>query len=219
MNIPFPLAAASFCFATAVLAVYLHHRRVGAVPVNTSHVNTRNESDAATVAGGTGTAHRIEQETRFPPQAETQTPDDDDADDSEYQRADPSKPRYKPRSILTDNEAEFFGRLETAVPEYRIFPQLSMTAIIEPASKDRYWTYFNRIAMQRVDYAVYTRDLKLICVIELDDRTHDGKHKRDERRDSRLTEAGVQTLRFDSRMKPRPEMLRAAIRRVVHHSP
>lgn len=134
----------------------------------------------------------------------------------EYERADPSKPRYKPRTLLTDNEAEFFARLETAVPEYRIFPQISMTAIIEPSSKDRYWTHFNRIAMQRVDYVVYTRDLRLICVIELDDRTHDKQQKRDERRDSRLSEAGVNTLRFDSRAKPRPEALRAAIRRLVH---
>jgi hypothetical protein len=218
MNIPFPLAAASFCFASALLAVYLHRRRIGAAPVDMSHVNTRNESESATASGGTGTAHRTEQETQFPTVAEMQPPEDDDADDSEYQRAEQGKPRYKPRPVLTDNEAEFFGRLEAAVPEYRIFPQLSMTAIIEPASKDRYWTHFNRIAMQRVDYAVYTRDLKLICVIELDDRTHDGKHKRDGRRDSRLTEAGVQTLRFDSRAKPRPEALRAAIRRFVHQS-
>jgi len=210
MNIPFPLAAAAFCFATALLAVNLHRRRVGSAPVSAAPVNTPNEEESAPVAGSTNTTHRIEQPM--------QAPEDDDAYDSEYQRAEPGKPRYKPRPILTDNEAEFFARLETAVPEYRIFPQLSMTAIIEPASKDRYWTYFNRIAMQRVDYAVYTRDLKLICVIELDDRTHDGKHKRDGRRDSRLTEAGVQTLRFDSRAKPRPEMLRAAIRRVVHHS-
>jgi hypothetical protein len=143
---------------------------------------------------------------------------DDDADEyvPSYGSAAPAGPKFRQCPIMTNNEMEFFDRLERACPEYRIFPQVSMAALIEPASRERYWLYFNKVAMLRCDYAVYTRDLKLLCVIELDDKTHDRKQKQDDKRDSRLSEAGINTLRFDSRRKPNVAALRAAIRRFEH---
>jgi len=143
---------------------------------------------------------------------------DDDEYVPSYGNAPPAGPKFRQCPIMTDNEMEFFDRLERACPEYRIFPQVSMTALIEPASRDRYWLYFNKVAMLRCDYAVYTRDLKLLCVIELDDKTHDRKQKQDDKRDSRLIEAGINTLRFDSRRKPNVDALGAAIRRFEHIS-
>ncbi|MGF6996819.1 hypothetical protein P3T25_005194 [Paraburkholderia sp. GAS32] len=129
-------------------------------------------------------------------------------EEPEYVRPDLNKPRYRQCPILTENEKEFFGRLVSAVPEYRIFPQVAMSAIIEPASSEYYMTYWNRIAMLRVDYAVYDQKFDLICVIELDDKTHDTRRKKDEKRDARMIEAGVRVLRYKSRSKPRPDAIR-----------
>ena len=119
-------------------------------------------------------------------------------------------PKYKAQAILTRNEAEFFQRLRRALPEAYIFPQVAMSALIGPASQGKASLYdFRRIAQKRVDYAVYTRDLKIVAVIELDDRTHNAG--RDAKRDAYLRSAGIRTVRFQSRAKPDEGQIRRAI--------
>lgn len=118
---------------------------------------------------------------------------------------------YKARRIMTDNEAEFFGRLVVALPEHYVFPQVAMTALIEAASRDKRKAHGDRlrIAQQRVDYVVCDRGGNVVAVVELDDRTH--SPGRDDVRDGRLLQAGLRTVRFQSRSKPGPEALRAAV--------
>lgn len=41
---------------------------------------------------------------------------------------------YRARKLMTDNEAEFFGRLVVALPDHYIFPQVAMSALIDSAS-------------------------------------------------------------------------------------
>jgi hypothetical protein len=48
-----------------------------------------------------------------------------------------SPPQYMQKSILTDNELEFFWRLRRAMPDAYIFPQVAMSALIAPKSKDK----------------------------------------------------------------------------------
>jgi len=42
--------------------------------------------------------------------------------------------RYEPCPIMTDNELEFFRRLEQAHPNGYVFPQVSMAAVMRPIS-------------------------------------------------------------------------------------
>src|SRR5689334_6388159 len=67
---------------------------------------------------------------------------------------------YKRRKFMTDNEAEFFGRLVVALPEHYIFPQVAMSALLDAASTDKRIAHRDRlrIAQQRVDYVVCTRN-------------------------------------------------------------
>jgi hypothetical protein len=44
---------------------------------------------------------------------------------------------YKQRKLMTDNEAEFFGRLVVALPDHYIFPQVAMSALLETTSSDK----------------------------------------------------------------------------------
>ena len=119
--------------------------------------------------------------------------------------------KYQRRNLMTENEREFFGRLLTALPEHLIFPQVAMTAIIEASSTDRDRAYRDRlrIAQQRVDYLVCSHRGDIVVVIELDDKTH--VPEKDHVRDKRLLQAGIRTIRFQSRNKPTHALIRAAV--------
>lgn len=118
---------------------------------------------------------------------------------------------YKRRKMMTDNEEEFFGRLIVALPDHYIFPQVAMSALLDMASSDKRKAHGDRlrIAQQRVDYVVCTRSCEVLAVVELDDRTH--SHTKDQLRDARLEQAGIRTVRFQARQKPRIEAIRAMI--------
>lgn len=123
----------------------------------------------------------------------------------------PRRYPYCARAPLTPNEAEFFARLVAAFPEGFVFPQVSMGALIEPKGgtpKDRL-AAFRAISQKRVDYVVCDSELAVVCVVELDDRTHDATA--DQRRDAVLQSAGIQTMRWQSRCKPASHEVRAAL--------
>ena len=119
--------------------------------------------------------------------------------------------KYKRREIMTDNEMEFFGRLVAALPDHYIFPQVAMSALLDPAAGDRKQAHGDRlrIAQQRTDYVVCNRRCEVVAVVELDDRTH--SQAKDEVRDGRLAQGGYRTVRFQSRQKPPAAAIRAAI--------
>jgi hypothetical protein len=118
---------------------------------------------------------------------------------------------YKARKLLTDNELEFFGRLTHALPDHYIFPQVSMSALLEPVSSERKQAHSDhlRIAQQRTDYVVCDTRCNVLAVVELDDRTH--SRARDDVRDARLIQVGIRTVRFQSRNKPSIDAIRAAV--------
>jgi hypothetical protein len=118
---------------------------------------------------------------------------------------------YRRRKLMTENELEFFGRLVVALPDHYIFPQVAMSALLEPASGDKAKAHGDRlrIAQQRVDYVVATRGGEVVAVVELDDRTH--VRAKDQLRDARLAQGAIRTVRFESRHKPRVDAIRAAV--------
>jgi hypothetical protein len=118
---------------------------------------------------------------------------------------------YRRRKLMTDNEEEFFGRLVVALPDHYIFPQVAMSALLQTASSDGRKAHGDRlrIAQQRVDYVVCTRSCEVVAVVELDDRTH--SQAKDQLRDSRLEQAGIRTVRFQARDKPKVDAIRATI--------
>jgi len=123
----------------------------------------------------------------------------------------PRTGNYQARELMTENEAEFFGRLVVALPDHYIFPQVAMTALIEAASRDKKQAHADRlrIAQQRADYVVCDRRCNVVAVVELDDRTH--SRSKDKIRDARLQQAGIRTVRFESKAKPSAHALRAAV--------
>ncbi len=124
-------------------------------------------------------------------------------------REDPAK--YKPIAIMTANELEFFLRLTRALTDLHVFPQVAISALIAPSHPDgkKRMAAFRQISQKRVDWAIYSSDMKLICVVELDDRTHDSA--KDAARDAMLDTAGIKTIRWHSRKKPTVVEIRTSI--------
>lgn len=119
-------------------------------------------------------------------------------------------PRYCARPLMTSNEMEFFERLRRALPDEHIFPQVAMSALIEPRpGTGKRLSDFNRISQKRVDFAIYDTALQLLAVVELDDRTHN--RKRDAARDAALATASIRTIRFRSTRKPTEAEIRLAM--------
>jgi very-short-patch-repair endonuclease len=125
------------------------------------------------------------------------------------------KRKFFPKALMTKTEMVFFLRLKQAVPEYEVFPQVCMGAIIDPAhhltgkyrEKAR-WRYQSKI----VDLTVFDiATSRVICLVELDDRTHDGREAQDDARDGMTSEAEYLTHRWDARSMPTASEIRKAV--------
>jgi hypothetical protein len=122
--------------------------------------------------------------------------------------------RVRRKPLLTPNEAEFFYRLTRALPTYRIFPQVSFAAFLTDDGKlgnNARWSLRARFDRKIADFVVCEpRTLKIVALIELDDRTHSASA--DRKRDALTKAAGYQTLRFQSKQKPSEAEIAALFR-------
>jgi hypothetical protein len=121
------------------------------------------------------------------------------------------KPRYRRHSIMTDNEREFYQRLLAACPDCQIWPQVPILALVRPDAKEgsrAFWIAFKKISNTRVDWVV-VRDLEVVAVVELDDRSHDAR--KDAQRDKVLKSCGYRVVRFSSSRRPDPRQIHDAV--------
>jgi hypothetical protein len=126
-------------------------------------------------------------------------------------------PRFRAKHILNKSEEDFFKRLVGALPDCYIFPQVAMLAMLEPKEKDskRGTADLVKIAHKRIDFAVYDSDLKLICVVELDDSDSD----EDSSIDNDLNGAGIKTIRWDATSRPSVEQISKTILPLTRQAP
>ncbi|MDP8920402.1 MAG: DUF2726 domain-containing protein [Pseudomonadota bacterium] len=121
------------------------------------------------------------------------------------------KPRYRRHTIMTDNEREFYGRLLAACPDCQIWPQVPILALVRPDAKEgsrAFWMAFRRISNTRVDWAI-VRDMDVLAIVELDDRSHDAR--KDAERDRILRSCGYRVVRFNSSRRPNPRQIHEAV--------
>jgi hypothetical protein len=112
--------------------------------------------------------------------------------------------RLRRKPLLTANEAEFFHRLQRALPGFHVFPQVSFAAFLNDdgqLSRNAQWAVRAKFDRKIADFVVCERGtLKVVAVVELDDRTHHAKA--DRQRDAITKAAGYQTIRYQSQQKP-----------------
>jgi very-short-patch-repair endonuclease len=68
------------------------------------------------------------------------------------------------------------------------------------------WKFRNKYSQKYCDFAICSPSFFVIAVIELDDRTHNGKKTKDAERDEILESAGIRTIRY--RQIPEPEQVK-----------
>lgn len=117
--------------------------------------------------------------------------------------------RARARPLLTPNEKEFYGRIRRALPEFTVWAQVSMGALLTAPEGGRDaagWGFRERFNRKVVDFVVLDAQLRVLALVELDDRTHNPV--KDAARDRLMREAGYVTLRYESRAKPAEATLR-----------
>lgn len=125
----------------------------------------------------------------------------------------PAKAGFAAKPLLTENEIEFYGRLKKALPDFAIFPQVALRAFVKPAASagsKRYWRESGLLGAKHCDFLICDPNtLKIVTIIELDDRTHNAT--KDASRDAMTRAAGYPTLRFQSRSKPEVSEIRKTV--------
>ena len=106
-------------------------------------------------------------------------------------------------ALFSPAERSFLGMLEQVLgPEYRVFGKVRIADLIKPGNGAGRKTALNRIVGKHVDFVVCNaRDLSIIGVIELDDKSHneDSRQKRDAFVDKAFASAGIPITRFPAR--------------------
>lgn len=85
---------------------------------------------------------------------------------------------YKQKPLLTETEKNFYLKLKDLEPQYKIIPQISLNAIVDKVTDNKYRTELFR----NIDYGIFTNDLSnILLLIELNDQTHNqpNRKKRD----------------------------------------
>ncbi len=122
----------------------------------------------------------------------------------------PRPVRFRRKSVLTGGDLEFFYRLRKALPECVVCPQVSITALIEPAGMGKLrQAALNDIGHKRVGYAVFDEEMQLIAVVELEHRSR--RTRKDVAKEAAFASAGIRTVRFHSRRLPSTTKIRSSI--------
>lgn len=130
------------------------------------------------------------------------------------------KPTYsfdglRRKSILSDYEQEFYVCLVEALPQHRIFVQVSLDALLTAARElpeNQRTGLRNKFSQKHPDFVVCQKDtLEVVAIVELDDKTHNAENDRE--RDAMLEAVNYRVERFSHKDKPWREVI---AKRFVH---
>ena len=106
---------------------------------------------------------------------------------------------YKLRPLVSKNEKVAFYNIDSAIRSMNLFlfTKVRLADIVEASDKQNYTTLFNKIKSKHVDFLVCNHRLEIICVIELDDKSHERQDRKDRDVfvDSILDSVGIPTIR------------------------
>jgi hypothetical protein len=116
--------------------------------------------------------------------------------------------------LLSKRENEFYHHLIALYPNHQIFVQVALSQLI---SVDRNHPECDSIRARYkqlvADFVLCARDLSVIAVIELDDRSHERADRQDAdaRKNKALADAGIRLVRVPAGTLPSEDALRALI--------
>lgn len=121
---------------------------------------------------------------------------------------------YRAVAIMSPIEKKFYWQLKNAFPNYHILAQVQLSQVIRPPRGKNELKWLNKIWHMSLDYVILDDELELIAVIELDDRSHLLKRRReaDLRKNKALKVAGVKLIRIPTNNIPNNEQLISLLR-------
>lgn len=138
--------------------------------------------------------------------------------------AEQAGPEFKASPLMTRPELKLFAQLTGLFPDVWVFPQVSMSALMNPTARkserEKFHSALNKIVRKRVDFVVCRKDLSVVAVIELDDSSHDNARQKaaDVARDALLGSVGVPVVRFDGRSWPSDAAVQDALIPYLNHT-
>jgi len=97
------------------------------------------------------------------------------------------------RAVMTPRELEAFATLTNALtPRYSVLAQVSFAALLTAKNRAIRNTFDRKMA----DFVALTHDGTVAAIIEIDDRSHNGREASDGKRDDMLTNAGYRVIRY-----------------------
>lgn len=116
----------------------------------------------------------------------------------------PVHKRVTKKQLMTANEKEFFRRIVQGCPDYWVFSQVAMGAILKEnndVSPEDMWKVRGAFDKKICDFILCDKaSLEPRVIIELDDATH--VRTKDAQRDLLTKAGGLPTLRYESKRKP-----------------
>jgi len=124
-------------------------------------------------------------------------------------------PEFFGKTPLTQTEQVLYHRLVKALPDCLILAQVQISQLVGIKTGPLWQGWFNKISRKSADFVVCLNDFTVVCVIELDDRTHEREDRKqgDADKDTALTGAGYNIMRWRARDMPSIEAIHKAIYR------
>ena len=94
-------------------------------------------------------------------------------------------PQYKKKYLLTKNELEFYKKLKEFADNnnLQILSKIRLADIVEPKqnkNRSEWYSDFGKIKAKHIDFALCNKDnLYILCLIELDDNSHNTKERKE----------------------------------------
>lgn len=111
----------------------------------------------------------------------------------------PIEGAYKPKWLFSYNEKDAYHKLKEIADQidYYVFAKVRLLDLVEPIhGNPKYKTHFYKIQAKHVDFVICDQKLVARCIIELDDRSHAKKERkeRDDFVDAVLSSTGYQII-------------------------
>ena len=112
--------------------------------------------------------------------------------------------RFHKKKPLTEPEQITFFKLVSALPDYVILPQVAFSSFIttKGGTKKQNFARFGQARQKVIDYLICDKAFEIIAAIELDDSSHIGREKQDNKKNEILNEAGIHVIRWYMNSQP-----------------
>ncbi|GAB0154675.1 hypothetical protein MnBA_40750 [Marinobacterium sp. BA1] len=124
--------------------------------------------------------------------------------------------------LFTPAERHFLNTLDQATPEdLRVFGKVRIADVLRvtTSNRKRFWRYFTQISSKHLDYVLVDRkSLRIVCAIELDDRSHDRRDRgvRDTFVNEACATAGLPLIRVPAARQYDVNVIRQRIAHATH---